>query len=560
MALPSELAANSPWPPKPLELPYGDIARWSAWWAGNPELLSQVYGGLVGNTTVQSWAQQGESWSARGGLRGAFQRFFWGQPLPTGQQLTKLHMPVAAEIAQVSADLLFGQPPQIVLADTDEEMPGFKETQDRIDELMGETVHTVLHEAAEACAALGHTYLRVGWDLDVDPDCPILTSVDADAALPTYRYGRLTAVTFIREFAETNGTVLRHLETHERGIVWHAAYLGDIRNLGRAVPLTELSDGSDLLSEAMVSDDMRSGSGIPTGIDRLDVVAVPNARSIGWRHIPAARDMGRADIAGVEQDLDALDDVWSSWMRDVRHGRSRIHVPQHMLETRGPGKGAYADLDREVYVGLESPPDGSLQLTATQFAIRFQEHSATAQALMERITAGAGYSPQTFGLDDTNALTATESWNRQTRTQNTRNAKIRRWRPALVELTHIMLDIDRAHFGGKANPDLIPEVHFPETVSESQLTKAQTVSLLRAAEAASTETVVKFMHPDWDDEQVTDEVARINDEKPAAPDPMNLFGHNPADQQDDSGDDTEEPEQGDQPDDQQPEPGDEQAA
>lgn len=548
--------AGSEFPPRELQLPFSDIGRWGAWWSGNPELLAQAYGAYTGNTTVQSWAEQGHGWAQRGGLAGAWSRFFWGQRNPTGQQLTKLHMPVAAEIAQVSADLLFGQPPQILLADTDSKAPGFADTQDRIDELMGETAHTVLHEAAEACAALGGTFLRVGWDLDVDPDCPLLTSVDADAAIPVYRYGRLVEVTFVREFSETNGTVLRHLEHHERGIVWHAAYLGDTRNLGRPVPLTEHPDTANLISDAMVSDDTRAGSGIPTGIDRLAVVGIPNARSIGWRHLPAARDMGRADIAGVEQDLDALDDVWSSWMRDVRHGRSRIHVPQHMLETRGPGKGAIADVDREVYVGLESPPDGALQLTTTQFAIRYQEHAATAAALMERITAGAGYSPQTFGLDDTNALTATESWNRQTRTQNTRNAKIRRWRPALVELTRIMLDIDRAHFGGKANPDLVPEVHFPETVSESQLTKAQTANLLRTAKAASTETLVKMMHGDWDDEQVQDEVARINDEEPAAPDPMNLFGHDPADDQpqDDNVDDTEPPEQGDQPDDEQPEP------
>jgi hypothetical protein len=288
--------------------------------------------------------------------------------------------------------------------------------------------------------------------------------------------------------------------------------------------LTEHPDTAALISDAMISDDTRTGSGIETGTDRLAVVGIPNARTITWRHLPQARDMGRADIAGVEQDLDALDDVWSSWMRDVRHGRSRIHVPQHMLETRGPGKGAIADIDREVYVGLESPPDGALQLTTTQFAIRYQEHAATANALMERIAAGAGYSPQTFGLDDTNALTATESWNRQTRTQNTRNAKIRRWRPALVELTRIMLDIDRAHFKGKGNPELVPEVHFPETVSESQLTKAQTANLLRSAEAASTETLVKMVHADWDDKQVQDEVARISEEKPAAPDPISMFG------------------------------------
>jgi len=490
------LPANSPWPQKSLECVARDQARWSAWWGGSPDELSRVYGGYNG-TTENSFSQQG--------LLRTIQRFWWGQPPKAGEQRSKLHVPVAAEIAQVSADLIFGQPPTVTVDDD----PG---TQERIDQLLGDRAGQQLHEAAEACAALGHVYLRVGWDREVDPDGPLVSVIDADAAIPVYSYGRLREVTFVREW-DFSGTVLRHLEQHQVGIIWHQAFLGDHSNLGKPVPLGAYPETADIADTPMIADPDRQGSGVETGIDMLDVVGVANQRSKTWRHLPAARDLGAADISGVEGALDALDDCFSSWMRDIRHGRSRIHVPMHMMDNQGLGKGATFDLDRELYVGLTTPPDGPLQLEATQFKIRWQEHAETATALLDRIVGGAGYSLQTFGLDpSTSTQTATESWARQNRTQNTRNGKLRHWNPAVADLTKILLAVDCAQFGGTSNPDATITVQFADTVSDSQLTRAQTATMLRSAEAASTETLVELVHNDWDGERQAEEVARIKAE------------------------------------------------
>ncbi len=514
---------NECWPPKPLERVFADVGRWSAWWGGDPDELTRVYGGY--STTEQSFSSQ-TSFAARGGIVGAFRRMFWGQPPKPGEQRSKLHVPVASEIAQVSADLIFGQPPSVLVSGDDA-------TQERLDELIGDRGGIQLHEGAEACAALGHVYMRVGWDRDVDPTGPLLSLIDADSAIPVYRHGRLFEVTFVREWDQA-GAVLRHFELHEPGYVWHSAFLGDHTSVGRQVPLSAHLETADIADVEMIADDSRAGSAIATGIDRLDVVGVANQRTKTWRHLPAAQDLGVADISGVEQVLDALDDTFSSWMRDIRHGRSRIHVPQFMLDNQGLGKGATFDLDRELYVGLNSMADeGTLgqQLTTTQFKIRCDEHAATATALLERIVGGAGYSLQTFGLDpSTSTQTATESWARQNRTQNTRNGKLRHWDRAVRDLSWILLAVDRAQFGGKGNPDLDVQVEFADTVSDSQLTRAQTAAMLRSAEAASTRTLVELVHNDWDGEQIDAEVDLIHDEQGiGAPIPgtSNLDGNAP---------------------------------
>lgn len=492
-------APNAEWPPPAFKTPCRDVEAWSAWWAGCPERLSRVYGGSQ-TTAERSWERRGLGTALQTAAR-----WFWGQQTNPGQQRTKLHVPVAADISAVSADLLFGAPPKITVED--------ETTQERLDELIGEHVQSQLHEAAEVCAALGHAYLRVGWDYEVDDTQPLLSVVDADAAFPVYRYGRLMEVTFVREWCE-GSDVYRHLEHHTKGLIEHALYLGDHSNLGRIIPLNDRADTAMLADGITQLTDGRQG--IVTGLDMLTVIGVANAPTRTWRNNPAARDLGRADIAGVEPVLDALDDAWSSWMRDLRHGRSRLHVPQNMLESQGRGKGAIADIDRELYVGLVSPPDGPLQLEQTQFAIRYAEHQATCLSLLKEAVSGAGYSPQTFGLDTDAALTATESWARQKRSRDTRAAKIRRWRPALIDLVRLMLAVDRQYFRGQGDPEKRADVLFPDAVSESQQSLAQTASLLRAAEAASTETLVKMVHQDWDQELVDEEVAKIEGEKQAA--------------------------------------------
>lgn len=509
-------APQSSWPPVELVRPHDDVTAWSAWWGGDPDVLSEVYGGTL-NSTRQNGFEQ--SWARRGGLVGALQRWFWGQPTRPGAQRSKLHVPLAAEIPQVSADLLYGAPPAITVDD--------KATQEAVGRLLGERAHTVLYEGAEASAALGHIYYRVAVDREVDPDGPILSAVDADCAFPTYRYGRLVDCTFLSEYVDENGAYWRHFEHHTRGFIEHALYQGDFGNVGRVMPLDSHWATADLLPFLVLREDGLAG-GIATGVDRLAVIGIPNAKTRTWRRLPAAKDLGRADIQGVEPVLDALDDTWTSWMRDIRHGRSRLHVPSIYLKSLGAGKGADFDQDQDIYVGMNSPltTEKGMEITATQFAIRWAEHSNTADALLERAVSGAGYSPQTFGVDEQgSALTATESWARQTRTQNTRNSKIRYNRIGLIDLTALLVDMDRVHFGGKGNPKAIPEVHFQETVSESQQARAQTAQLLSAARAASIETLVQMQHPDWDETRVREEVERIKDEDVVTvPDPVGAFG------------------------------------
>jgi Phage portal protein, SPP1 Gp6-like len=510
------LPAGGAWPPPQLRCVFDKLTVWSAWYSGDPDQLSAVYGG--GNSYDPSgtgfFASQQGGFKAR--VSRAVQRWFWGQRPPQGERRAKLHVPLAADIAATSADLLFSEPPTITVDDV--------ATQDRLNDLVDDGVHATLLEGAEIDAALGGVYLRAVWDRGL-ADRPWLAAVHPDAAVPEWSWGRLGAVTFWRVVAYDGDEVVRHLERHEPGVILHGLYEGDSAELGHRIPLTEYPETAGL-AEALTD-----GDTIPTGIKLLTAGYIPNMRPNRiWRNEPAAAYLGRADIQGSEPFLDALDETYTSWMRDLRLAKARIIVPEVYLQSQGRGHGATFDADQELFSALNMLPGqgGPPAITAQQFAIRVDEHERTSRALLGQIVRAAGYSTQTFGEAGDVAVTATEVVARERRSYVTRDRKIVYWRPELTRMLQVLLALDAAVFGSGVDPSVRPDLTFGDGVSEDPQTVAQTLNLLAQAQAISTEYKVRLQRPDWDDEQVAAEVQRIRDESGASvPDPTMLGGQPP---------------------------------
>jgi len=492
---------DTTWPPTD-ERVQVCLADWDAWYSADPDRLEQRYENRGYRQPADHPSQH------RGGVLGKVARWFWGNPTTPGEKRTKLHVPLAGDIARTSSGLLFSEPPKLI---------GSKgTTQDRLDALMDEGLQPTLLEAGEVCSGLGGAYLRVVWDEEVS-DRPWIDTVAADRAVPEFRYGRLAAVTFwtVVEM-EDSRRVLRHLERHERGVIYHGLYEGSLTALGRAVPLTEHPSTAPLATE------VDAEGGIDTGAPKhLTASYVPNVRPArAWRHIPKAAYWGQSDYQGIEGIMDALDETYSSWMRDVQNGKGRIVVPQSMLESLGPGQGAAWDEERRVYTGLNMlpRPGDPNPLEVVQFEIRVAEHRDTCAELIEQAVRQAGYSASTFGeTGDGAAVTATEIRARERRSMGTRARKALYWGPAIADVTAALLAVEagpRFRVGGLDMEP--PKVEFQDSISEGPKELAETAELLARAMAVSRETLVQMIHPDWDDTQVQAEVARLKDEQAMA--------------------------------------------
>lgn len=481
---------NITWPPEPWKQVYRRYEEHGAWFAGDPSLLVTVYRGVP---------------ASQGVWRTNFDRF-WASGIAAPQQRRMLHAPLASDIAATSSDLLFSEPPDFNCADG----------QERLDELIDELqIVQTMSEAAEGVSALGGGFLRVTWNKEFESDHPILDAVYADSALPEWQWGILQAVSFWFQVSNPEqDTVYRKIERHEKGRVLHRLYRGTGGQLGDVVPLATLAEFAAL-------EDV-----VETGYDGLTAVYVPNMRpNRVFRGMP----LGRSDYDGVEGMMDALDEVWTSWMRDLRLARARLIVSQELVESKGKGQGSKLDLDQEVWESLPfSSQNVDKMITPSQFAIRTAEHTATADALVSRIVSAAGYAAATFGLhaEQIRGATATEVINRERRSFITRSKKINYFDRPAEKILQALLAVDAAQFG-QAGGTFDVELKWPDALQQDWKETSVIAQALRVAKAASTETLVRMLHNDWDDSQVAAEVKKINDDNLSAGPPPPNFPANP---------------------------------
>ncbi|MEV7413475.1 phage portal protein [Streptomyces althioticus] len=493
MALPSDGAA---WPPPQWSAYYRAMRVDDAWYSGDRNRLERIYG----YETETRERRRGLLWGRRSEHR-------------VRKRETRLHVPLAGDIARTSADMLFADMPVIRVAD--------KATQTRLEQLLDEgMVQETLLGAAEQAAALSGVFLRVIVDSALAAR-PLLTVMQPDAAVPEFRHGMLRAVNFWQELdGSDEHTVWRHIERHEPGRVLHALYRGGPDTIGKRVPLAEHPDTVDFAAQATLDADGETA--IPTGIKELTAAYVPNMLP---NRLHRTAPVGRSDYAAVHDLFESLDTTWTSWLRDIRLARARLIVPDGYLESQGPGQGAMFDDEREVWAGLRMPPNEGSGITLAQFAIRVEEHRATAQAIVQQAVQTAGYDAHSFGLDsgDGQPVTATQVDDRRARGLITRKKKAGYWRRAVADMVHVLLQLDAAHFTRGIRPER-PTVEFGTGVAESEQAKATTLDLLARAGAVSTATKVKALHPEWDDTAVKAEVAAILAETGvAAPDPGDTY-------------------------------------
>ncbi|MDX3183501.1 hypothetical protein PV334_19845 [Streptomyces sp. ME02-7008A-1] len=532
--MPLPPSGKTPWPPLQLEIPHADMDMWRAWYAGDTGHLAQVYGGTAAYTR-NGLAREFFDVDRRRDAGINEPRMFWGQDPSPGQQAAKLHVPIAGDIAEMSANLLWAEVPQVTVDLDSTDKATAATTTAQIGRYLDDRGHAKFREAAELAAGLSNVFVRVVWDRALRPR-PWLDVLAPDAVIPEWRWGLLAAATVWRELEPQTDAqqVWRLLEYHTPGTIEYGVYRGTFGDLGTRMELADHEETADL---AKRTDTYGRQA---TRVDRLLVSHLPNVLpNRVWDGIPAAAPLGRSDYAGIEPVMDALDESWTSWMRDLRLGKARLLLPQSMLDSAGPGTGGTFDLDKELLVELNmlDAEGAAKSISEVQFKIRVEEHERTTKALRLQILSSAGYSAQGFGEAGTVAVTATEVAARKEESLTTRGLKILYQRPALLETLTTMMHVDVVHCGAKGvDPAAELTASWPQAVQPDPEATARTLSLLDSAGAISTFMKVKMREPAWDDAEVLAEVRRIRDDKTQeipAGDPFNTGGGGPNEEQPD---------------------------
>ncbi|WP_217183381.1 capsid protein [Streptomyces sp. AC495_CC817] len=504
---------NTPWLPAPWDGAYKAFAENDAWFTGDVTALEKLYQREGARATHYRHGQ-----AMQGGVAGVASRFFWGRPVPTGENRARLHVPAPADLATLASDLVFAEPPEVKL---EKSLRATVKAQDRLDLIAnGDEAHATFNQMGELKSALGAVALVVRWDTAV-ADHAWLEPSAADVIIPTFRSGRLVECTLWSEYVK-GSVYYRHLEHHAIGMIEHALYAGSENNLGRRVPLTEIPE------TATYAEIVNSDSRILTNIDRLTVVYNKNIPTAAWRKKGVLANTGRSDFAQLHGLFDWLDETFSSWMRDLRLGAGRILVPEAALDFNGLGQGSSFDSGREIFAGLNIPgKPGEVAFDKVQFEIRTEAHEKTAFAIYREILRKAGFSQSAWGdyTGVTGQMTATEVSDREKASERTRDKKILQERVAIGRAASVALEIDGLVFPGKGGGRFEqPTVVFPDVSQEDPEKLARTLTLLDTAAAISLEQKVRRANPDWEDQQILDEVKAIRAERPAVPDPAGFTG------------------------------------
>ena len=438
--------------------------------------------------------------------RTAKPKSFWRRP-----SKQKVHVPIAADIAATSSDLLFGEEMQISANDDEEER--LDECQLRLEQIIQKNnFHALLCEAAESCSVLGDVYFKAFWDRE-NRSCPMIRVIQGDSAWPEYRLGYLYAIHIFTSLKTETGAmnktvVYRTHELYEHGRITTKLFKGTEDTLGIEYEPSMLKQFG-LTEKTEVPD------------DALLAIHIPNIRP---NRMFRGSYMGRSDFDNQRDLMDALDEAYSSWVRDIRLGKARLIVPAEYLR-RSPdelfGDGTRQiptfdfDEDVETLTALDtSTNQGSVGILPTQPAIRAAEHAATCTDLIQKIVSGAGYAPQTFGINiEGMAQSGTALRIREKKSYSTTAKKQAYWQDALEEFLTSIIHLDAKLYPGRGSTEKAHiHVRFSDLIAGDLPTTAQCIQLLTAAMSASTETKVRMLHPDWTLEQIHEEVKTIREE------------------------------------------------
>lgn len=438
--------------------------------------------------------------------RTARPKSFWRRP---GKQ--KIHVPIAADIAATSSDLLFGEEMQISAHDEKEEP--LDECQLRLEQITQKnSFHALLCEAAESCSVLGDVYFKAFWDKE-NRSCPMIRVIQGDSAWPEYRLGYLHAIHIFTSLKTETGSMnktvsYRTHELYEHGRITTKLFRGSEEDLGQECSAADLKQfGLSPVTE------------VPD--DAMLAIHIPNIRP---NRMFRGSYMGRSDFDNQRDLMDALDEAYSSWVRDIRLGKARLIVPAEYLR-RSPdelfGDGTRSiptfdfDEDVETLTALDTTAsNGGVGILPTQPAIRAVEHGQTCTDLIEKIVSGAGYAPQTFGINiEGMAESGTALRIREKKSYSTTAKKQAYWQDALEEFLTSIIHLDAKLYPGRGSTEKAHiHVRFSDVIAGDLPNIAESMQLLTSAIAASTETKVRMLHPDWTSDQISAEVKTIREE------------------------------------------------
>ncbi len=406
--------------------------------------------------------------------------------IATNNSRVETYVPVSwpRELCRFSAALLFSTTPRV---DSSTDKDGLALLQ-QVNDFGAFAVRGGVQVARE-----GRAGIRVIVDPDIHPRVPLLALVPEDNILWDIRHGSFYAggtVIIARKPTPGDKVTFRLFEEHTTGLVRYYLYEGTDGELGKEVPLSKFPEFAHLPKER------------ETGLDRPTLVP--------WENVPGAE----SDLMGLGPLFDGVNEAESLLLSRARKSQPQTFVDRSMLDETGK-----LDLEGYKIVGgtrMRSPigTNGMDLIKTVDPKVELTQHISYVNHMTQLMVTVAGYAPLTWGIEGQTAsiqraVSGYAMKLSQLRTLLTRSQKEHM---ALEAFGWSIATALCLYDGSHVVSERLPSIQLGDGLPDDALDGAQQVLYLRQAVAASTESIVKTVHPTWNQAEVDEEVARIEAE------------------------------------------------
>jgi hypothetical protein len=394
-------------------------------------------------------------------------------------------------MARLSSSLLFSEPAKVVL----------ESNQESIDELLAANgAEAFWQDSAETVAVEGRGGLRIITDPSINQTNPLITYINEDRIIWDIHHGRFVrgGIVVIEAESENGRDTYRMLESHEPGRISRRVYRGQAGVLGNRISVTSETLPTEI-----------------RGFKEEEITGLDSPTLVEWPNVPGAR----SDLFGIEVLLDRIDEAESLMVEKAWKSRPWIFAARGLADENGN-----VDISNLIFLAqseaaqyLEERTPGA-PVVHVQPDMQTTQHIEYLNHLREEALTKAGYSLASYGLGDTGtAESGTALRLKQARTLNNRQSKERMAREAMTTAIAVAMAIKHRSRDIAA---FKPEIAFGDGMPEDELQKSQVLSTLKAANLVSDETAIRDLHPDWDDDAVLEEVAKIKGQQEAQAPPQ----------------------------------------
>ena len=464
--------------------------------------------------------------------------YFWHK---APQSRRFVHTGVPGLISTRMADILFGNGYD-VKAIVYKDEAGLKEDKNaekNLNEFLGSLISVMdfqskLQKGATNESWGGHCFYKLSHDISVSK-YPILETFDITKGEVVKVRGITKAIIFKRwyDYKQSNYRLDEIYSTNEDGdaTIQYKLFCLDQKGEEKEVDLLSIPQtisrfkvGENGAEDGMQLDE----NGVFTYEGLKGILAFEKPNKTPSLEFPTS-NYGASDYEGAIDSFDALDEIYSQNVREIRTNETKRYVPEDLIPVRilkdGSTEPEEFDDYADCYVKTVGDPDQNAEnkIEYQKIEDKTTSYMEKWKAVLSTICNKAKISPCALGITWLEAVNPSAESQRERNkvTLDMRNGKLALWKPFLEEmvLRSLQLNTWMISKAGVQQDAFEPvdvswdntsiQVTFGDYIEDSTQDRINMWGGAKSQRVASTEECVREIHPDWTEKQVADEVNLI---------------------------------------------------